>query len=210
MAKLVLVRHGISEYNAKGLWTGWDDPDLTPDGVEQARKAGLTIKDIKFDYAYTADLVRAKHTLDEILKTINQADLKVIVAPKVKERHYGVFTRKDKWQVKEEVGEDEFQKIRRSWDYQPEGGESLKQVNERFWKFYQTEVLPKLKAGENVLMASSGNAFRGLIKSLENLSEEEIANIEFGIGEAYVYEIDGQGKVLSKEIRNQNPLAGKQ
>lgn len=210
MAKLVLVRHGISDYNAKGLWTGWDDPDLTAEGIEQAKKAGEEVKDIKFDLAYTADLIRAKHTLDEILKAINQTNLRPVIAPEIKERNYGIFTKKNKWQVKEEVGEEEFQKIRRSWDYQPEGGESLKQVNERFWKFYQSEVLSKLKAGQNILMASSGNAFRGLIKSLENLNEEEIANIEFGIGEAYVYEIDDQGKVLSKEIRNKNPLAGKQ
>lgn len=210
MAKLVLVRHGISDYNAKGIWTGWDDPDITSEGVEQAKKAGIEIKDIKFDIAYTADLIRAKHTLDEILKVINRPDLPIVIAPEIKERHYGIFTKKNKWQVKEEVGEEEFQKIRRSWDYQPKGGESLKQVNERFWKYYLSEVLPKLKAGKNVLMSSSGNAFRGLIKSLENLSEEEIANIEFGIGEAYVYDIDDQGKVLNKEIRNRNPLAGKQ
>lgn len=210
MAKLVLIRHGISEYNAKGIWTGWDDPDLTHKGFMQAKKAGEEIKDIHFDLAYTADLIRAKHTLDEVLKTLNQQNIKVIVAPEIKERHYGIFTGKNKWQVKEEVGEEEFQKIRRSWDYQPKDGESLAQVNERFWNFYLKEVLPKLKEGKNILMSSSGNAFRALIKSLENLTEEEIANVEFGIGEAYVYEIDKDGKVVSKEIRNKNPLAGKQ
>lgn len=210
MAKLVLVRHGISEYNAKGIWTGWDDPDLTQEGFEQARKAGQVLKDIHFDIAYTADLIRAKHTLDEILKVINQPDLNVITAPQIKERHYGVFTRKNKWQVKEEAGEEEFKKIRRSWDYQPRGGESLKQVSKRFWDFYTKEVLPKLKEGKNILMSSSGNAFRGLIKPLENLTEDEIANIEFGIGEAYIYDIDQNGEVTNKEIRNKNPLAGKQ
>lgn len=210
MAKLVLVRHGISEYNAKGLWTGWDDPDLTQEGYEQAKKAGQVLKDINFDVAYTADLIRAKHTLDEILKTIKQTDIPKITASEIKERHYGIFTGKNKWHLKEEVGEEKFQKIRRSWDYQPEGGESLKQVSERFWNFYKQEVLPKLKSGKNILMSSSGNAFRGLIKPLENLTEDEIADIEFGIGEAYVYDIDPDGKVVSKEIRNKNPLAGKQ
>lgn len=210
MSKLVLVRHGISDYNAKGIWTGWDDPDLTAEGFEQAKKAGQDLKDIHFDLAYTADLIRAKHTLDEILKTINQQDIEVITAPEIKERNYGIFTKKNKWEVRKKVGEQEFQKIRRSWDYQIEDGESLKQVNERFWKYYQNEVLPNLKEGRNVLMSSSGNAFRGLIKSLENLTEEEIAGIEFGIGEAYVYDIDSEGKVLHKEIRNKNPLAGKQ
>lgn len=210
MAKLVLVRHGISEYNAKGIWTGWDDPDLTTQGVEQARKAGQEIKDIKFGIAYTADLIRAKHTLEEILEETGQQNIPVITAPEIKERHYGIFTKKNKWQVKEEVGEEEFKKIRRSWHYRPEGGESLEDVNNRFWGYYQKEILPKLKTGKNILMSSSGNAFRALIKSLENLTEEEIAKIEFGIGEAYVYEIDENGKITGKEIRNKNPLAGKQ
>lgn len=210
MAKLVLVRHGISQYNEKGLWTGWDDPDLTAEGFEQAGKAGESIKDIRFDIAFTADLIRAKHTLDGILKSINQENIPVVIAPDVKERHYGIFTKKNKWEVKKEVGEEEFKKIRRSWDYQPSGGESLKQVNTRFWKYYQEEILPKLKAGKNVLISSSGNAFRGLIKSLQNLSEEEIANLEFGIGEVYIYDIDENGNVTNKEIRNKNELAGKQ
>lgn len=210
MAKLVLVRHGISEYNAKGMWTGWDDPDLLPEGREQAKKAGEEIKDIHFDIAYTADLKRAKQTLDEILKSINQQHIKTIIAPETKERSYGIFTKKNKWQVKEEVGEEEFQKIRRSWDYQPEGGESLAQVNERFWNYYQKEILPRLKKGENILITSSGNAFRALIKSLENLTEEQISKLEFGIGEAYVYDIDENGKAVNKTVRNKNPLAGKQ
>lgn len=210
MAKLVLVRHGISEYNAKGIWTGWDDPDLTDEGVKQAAQAGQELKDIKFDFAYSADLIRATHTLDEILRVIGQQDIPIIIAPEIKERHYGIFTRKNKWQVKEEVGEEEFQKIRRSWDYPLKGGESLKDVNIRFWNFFTAEVLPKLKDGKNILMSSSGNAFRALIKSLENLTEKDIAGIEFGIGEAYVYDIDNSGKVIHKEIRNKNPLAGKQ
>jgi 2,3-bisphosphoglycerate-dependent phosphoglycerate mutase len=210
MAKLVLVRHGISEYNAKGLWCGWADPPLTEQGFEDAKKAGQELKDIHFDIAYVADLIRARQTLDEVLKKIHQEDIKVIEAPEIKERGYGIYTGKNKWEVKEEVGEEQFQVIRRSWDYQIPEGESLKQVNERIWKYYQNQILPHLKEGKNILLSSSGNAFRALIKSLENLSEDEIAKLEFGIGEAYVYEIDKEGNVVSKEIRNKNPLAGKQ
>lgn len=210
MSYLVLVRHGTSEYNKQGLWTGWDDPDLAPEGIEEAKKAGNTLKDIHFDYAYTSDLKRASQTLDEILKVINQTDLVTNVSPEIKERSYGIFTKKNKWQVQKEVGEAEFQKIRRSWNYQPKDGESLEQVSERFWKFYQEEILSKLKAGKNILMSSSGNAFRALIKPLENLSEEEIARFEFGIGEAYVFQVNQEGKITSIETRNKNPLAGKQ
>lgn len=210
MAKLVLIRHGQSEYNEKGIWTGWDNPPLTALGISQAKKAGEEIKTIKFDLAITSDLLRARQTLDEILKVIGQENIPVIEAWETKERSYGIYTKKNKWQVKEEKGEEEFQKIRRSWDYQIPQGESLKQVNERFWDYYCKKILPNLKKGKNILIASSGNAFRGLIKSLENLNEKQISELEFGIGEAYVYEIDKLGKIVSREIKNKNPLAGKQ
>lgn len=210
MAKLVLVRHGMSEYNKKGIWTGWDDPDLTAEGIEDAKKAGETLKDINFDFAYSADLKRAIETLDEILKTIGEIKINVSVNWELKERSYGDYTGKNKWEVKETVGEEEFQKIRRGWDHQVPNGESLKQVNERIYPFFLKEILPKVKEGKNVLVVSSGNAFRALLKSFENISDEEIGNLEFGIGEAYVYEINNEGKVISKEIRNKNPLAGKQ
>lgn len=210
MAKLVLVRHGQSEYNKQGIWTGWDDPGLTELGFEQARKAGQAIKDIHFDLAYTSDLKRAQQTLEQILEVLGQTDIKVIVAWETKERSYGIYTKKNKWQVKQEQGEEEFQKIRRSWDFRPANGESLADVNQRFWKFYQSEILLKLKKGQNLLISSSGNAFRGLIKSLENLTEEQIAKVEFGIGEVWIYEIEQDGRIVNKEIRNKNPLSGKQ
>jgi 2,3-bisphosphoglycerate-dependent phosphoglycerate mutase len=209
MAKLVLIRHGLSEWNKLGLWTGWENPSLTEEGKTQARESGRTIKDIKFDYAYSSDLLRATQTMDEVLKELGTPDLPVIIAPETKEKNYGIFTKKNKWQVKDEVGETEFQKIRRSWDYQPKEGESLKMVSDRFWNYYQNEILPKLKENKNILMTGSGNAFRSLIKVLEDLTEEEIANIEFGIGEVYIYDIDHDGKVLKKEIRAKNEQAGK-
>jgi 2,3-bisphosphoglycerate-dependent phosphoglycerate mutase len=210
MAKLVLVRHGMSEYNKKGMWTGWDDPDLSPEGVENARRAGESLKDINFDYAYSADLKRAIETLDEILNTIGEIKINVSVNWELKERNYGDYTAKNKWEIKELVGDEEFQKIRRGWDHPIPNGESLKQVNERIWPFFLKEILPKVKDGKNVLISSSGNALRALLKSLENIPDDEIGNLEFGIGEAWVYEIDKEGKVTSKEIRNKNPLAGKQ
>ena len=204
MAYLVLVRHGLSEYNKKGLWTGWNDPDLAPEGLEEAKRAGESLKDIHFDFAYTADFKRAKQTLDEILRQINQLDLPIKAAPELRERNYGDFTAKNKWQVKAEVGQSEFQKIRRSWNQPIPNGESLKQVNERIWPYFVNELLPKLKKGQNILIASSGNAFRALIKSLENIPEDEIANLEFGLGEAYVYKFGTDGKITSKEIRAVN------
>lgn len=210
MAKLVLVRHGQSQWNEKGLWQGWIDIDLTEKGIEQAKETGRQLKDIKFDHAYSSPLIRASKTLDEILKVLHQSDLPVIKDQAMTEKHYGIYAGKNKWQVKEEVGEEEFQKIRRSWDYPTPEGESMKQVYERLIPYYEKEILPKLKEGKNVIIASHGNTLRCLVKFLDHLSDEEVAKFEFGIGEGYVYEIDKDGKVISKDIRNKNPLAGKQ
>ena len=200
----------MSEYNKKGIWTGWDDPGLTPEGIEDAKRAGAAIKDIDFDYAYSSDLKRAIETLDEALQAVGEVKINVSVNWELKERSYGDYTRKNKWEVKEAVGEEEFQRIRRDWDHPIPNGESLKQVNERIWPFFEKEILPKLKEGKNVLVASSGNSFRALLKTFENIPDSEIGNLEFGIGEAWVYEVDANGKIVSKEIRNKNPLAGKQ
>lgn len=210
MAKLVLVRHGESKWNKLGLWQGWTDIDLTENGVKQAQAVGNELKDIHFDYAYSSPLIRASKTLDEVLKVLGQQDLPVVKDKAITEKHYGIYAGKNKWQVKEEVGEEEFQKIRRSWDYPTPEGESMKQVYERLVPYYKKEVLPKLKNGKNVIVSSHGNTLRTLVKYLDNLTEDQVAGLEFGIGEVYVYDIDKNGKVVSKEIRNRNPLAGKQ
>lgn len=210
MAYLVLVRHGESEWNSLGKWTGWTDVDLTEKGIEDAKKAGEALKDIHFDKGYVATLKRAKKTLDEMLKVLGQEELEVIEDKAVNERDYGDYTGKNKWEVQKEIGEEEFKKLRRGWDYPIPNGESLKMVYDRVVPFYEKNMLPELKSGKNVILSSSGNSLRALIKYLENLTEEEIASLEFGIGEVYVYEIDSDGKVANKEIRAKNPLAGKQ
>ena len=210
MAKLVLVRHGLSQYNAKGIWTGWADPDLTAEGVEDAKKSGESLKDIHFDLAFIAPFKRNRQTIEQIKKVLNQKDLKVIESNEIRERDYGVFTGKNKWEVKKEIGEQEFQKLRRGWDYPVQEGESLEQVYNRLIPYYENYILPKLKAEENIIIVSSGNALRTLVKYLEGISDEDISKFEFGIGEDYVYDIDKEGEIAQKEIRNKNPLAGKQ
>lgn len=210
MAKLVLVRHSLSEYNARGIWTGWADPDLTPKGIEDAKKSGESLKGIRFDLAFIAPFKRNRETILQIKNVLGQENLKEIESNEIRERNYGVFTGKNKWEVKKEIGDEEFQKLRRGWDYPIEKGESLKQVFERFIPYYKEQIVPLLKQGRNILIVSSGNALRTLVKYLENISDEDISLFEFGLGEDYVYEVDEDGKVVSKEIRNRNPLAGKQ
>lgn len=201
MAYLVLVRHGESEWNSLGLWTGWTDIDLTEKGREEAKKAGEKLKDIHFDYAFTSDLVRAKHTLDEILKVISQTDIPVIESPELKERSYGDLTGKNKWKIKEEYGDEQFMNWRRSWDYPVPNGETLKDVYNRVVPYYKKQILPLIKKGKNILIAAHGNSLRALIKELENISNQEIPKLEFGTGTVYVYEIDENGKLLDKQIR---------
>lgn len=203
MAHLVLVRHGESEWNAKGLWTGWTDVNLSENGREEARNAGEVLKDIQPDFAYTSALKRAQQTLEEIQKVIG-TNLAPTADNALNERSYGDFTGKNKWEVKEQVGEEEFQRIRRSWDYPPANGESLKMVYERVLPYYQAEIEPKLKEGKNVIIAAHGNSLRALIKYLENISDEEIPTLEIATGGVYVYEINEEGKVTSKEIRGSN------
>ncbi|HVT01082.1 MAG TPA: 2,3-bisphosphoglycerate-dependent phosphoglycerate mutase [Patescibacteria group bacterium] len=208
MAYLVLVRHGKSEWNEKGLWTGWRDIPLNQIGFEEAKRTGEQLGDIHFDYAYSSALIRAKQTLEEILKTINQHP-QITEDKALNERDYGDYTEKNKWQVKEEVGEEEFQKIRRSWDYPPPNGESLKMVYDRAVPYFEQEIEPKLKEGKNVLIAAHGNSLRALVKYLENIPDDKIAELEIGTGEAYVYQINNEGKVESKEIRGENANKGK-
>jgi len=209
MAKLVLIRHGKSEWNELGLWTGWKDIDLNQQGEIDAEKAGQAIKDIKFDLAFTSKLIRAKHTLDIVLETINQTNLEIKEDAALNERNYGIYTGKNKWQVKEQVGEEEFQKIRRGWDHPIPDGENAEVVYTRVVKYYTENILPNLKMGKNVIIAAHGNSLRALVKHLEDLSIEDFMKLEFGIGEAYVYEIDDQGNILSKDIRAKNEMAGK-
>src|SRR5687768_14008251 len=125
MAYLVLVRHGTSEWNAKGLWTGWTDIGLAEAGREEARKTAESLKDIHFDYAYTSDLSRAKQTLDEVLTIIGQ-NPPITADSALKEKNYGIYTGKNKWDIQKEAGDETFLKIRRSWDYVIPEGESLK------------------------------------------------------------------------------------
>src|SRR4051812_19484299 len=99
MVYLVLVRHGLSEYNKKGVWTGWINPNLAPEGIEEAKRTGESLKDIHFDLAFTSILKRAQQTLDEIKKIINQEDIEVETAWELNERNYGEYTNKNKWEV---------------------------------------------------------------------------------------------------------------
>src|SRR5579859_2824008 len=148
MAYLVLVRHGISQYNKKGLWASWIDVPLINEGRQEAKKTASQLKNIHFDVGFTSVLQRAKETLEIIKEAIGQPNLLTIETPALNERNYGDFAGKNKWEVQQQLGDEKFHKLRRSWDYPIPSGESLKQVYERVVPYYLTTILPYLKTNK--------------------------------------------------------------
>ena len=205
MAHLVLIRHGRSEYNVKGLWTGWHDPELTRDGREEVKKAAQTIADIPLSLGFSSPQIRHQDTLAIVKRALQIEDLPIIIDDALKERNYGDYTGKNKWEVKKILGEEEFFKLRRGWDYPVPNGESLKQVYDRVVRYYTSNIFPNLLQQKNVIISSSGNALRSLVKFLENITEEDIVKLEIAPGEVYVYTLDERGNITHKEIRNAGP-----
>lgn len=201
MAYLVLVRHGQSEWNAKGLWTGLTDIGLSEEGKKEAKRAADALKGFYFDIAFTSVLKRAHETLDIILDQLNCSTIPKHQDSALNERDYGEYTGKNKWEIKEKLGEEEFIKLRRSWNYPIAHGESLKQVYERVIPYYESHILPSLKDGKNILISAHGNSLRALIKYLDNIKDDDISKLEMGTGELYIFQIDTNGKVISKEVR---------
>lgn len=201
MAKLILVRHGQSEYNAKDLWAGWTDSPLTELGRIEAREAGEEIKDLKIDVVFVSDLIRSKQTWEEMAKVLNLENLPTIEAPEIKERSYGDLVGLNKWEVKKKYGDEQWLKWRRGWDEPISNGETLKDVYNRVIPFYINTTLPLLESGKNVLLSAHGNSLRALVKYLENIPNDEIWKLEIPTGTVYVYDLDRDGKITNKEIR---------
>ena len=189
-SKLVLVRHGQSEWNAKNLFTGWKDPKLTDLGIQEAIKAGdlLETRNLKFDLMFTSDLFRAQETGRLILEQMNQTDIQVIKDQSLNERNYGDLAGLNKDEAREKWGEEQVHIWRRSFDVPPPGGESLKNTAERVLPYFEIEIMPKVKEGLNILIAAHGNSLRALVMELEKISSEEIVKLEIATGDPLTYE----------------------
>lgn len=205
LGKLVITRHGESEWNLLGKWTGWTDVSITEKGAKDAEEIGKILTDFDFDELYTSVLKRTEETLQGIIRGLDRPEMNNL--PKtanaaLNERDYGVYTGKDKWEVKEEVGEDEFTVIRRGWDNVIPEGENLKQVYDRVIPYFKTEILPKLQAGETILLVAHGNSIRALFKYLDDISDEDIADVEMKFGKVVIYGFEpGNDMPVSKEER---------
>jgi len=201
---LALIRHGESQWNEKGLWTGWTDIPLTTKGQEEARSAAAVLIDVKFDLAVTSDLVRASETLEIIKQELKIPQLPTIKHKAYKERHYGIFTGKNKWEIKKEVGEEKFKKIRRGWNEPIPEGETLEDVYNRVIPHLTEHIMPKVIGGTNVMVVAHGNTHRAIIKHLEGISHEKIEEIELVTGEVVLYAFNKKGKIVLKEKRSVN------
>jgi 2,3-bisphosphoglycerate-dependent phosphoglycerate mutase len=198
---LVLVRHGESEWNKLNLFTGWKDPDLTEKGIAEAKRAGAQLKDegLKFDLAYTSALTRAQHTLTLILAELGQTGLETIRDQRLNERDYGDLSGLNKDDARRKWGEEQVLVWRRSYDVPPPGGESLKDTAARVLPYYESDILPAVKSGRNVLVAAHGNSLRALIMKLECLSGAEIVKRELATGVPIIYRLNADGSVASRK-----------
>ena len=222
--KLVLIRHGESEWNKLNLFTGWTDVDLSEKGHEEARNAGKLLKaeGYDFDICYTSILKRAIHTLNHVLDEMDRVWLPVIKSYKLNERHYGALQGLNKAETAEKYGEDQVKIWRRSFDVKPPAldltderapqnqamfrdipkeelplNESLETTIERVIPYFENVIKEDMKAGKRVLIAAHGNSLRALVKYFDNLSDEEIIGVNIPTGSPLVYEFDENFRVLN-------------
>ncbi len=226
MAKLVFIRHGQSEWNLKNLFTGWGDVNLSEKGEQEAKEAGRKLKEagIEFDQAYTSVLTRAIKTLHFALEESGQLWVPETKTWRLNERHYGALQGQNKAEAAEKFGEEQVHIWRRSYDVLPPllsaddegsaandrryanldprivpGGENLKVTLERVIPFWEDHIAPDLLAGKNVIVAAHGNSLRALTKYIEQISDEDIMNVEMATGQPVVYDLDDKLNIVSKE-----------
>lgn len=198
MALLVLVRHGESQWNLENRFTGWVDVPLTEKGRIEARGAGEKLRGIQFDQAYSSVLQRANQTLDIILDVVEQPTLPVFRDQALNERHYGDLQGLNKAETAEKFGAEQVHIWRRSYDIAPPGGESLKDTAARTLPFFEQRIAADLRAGKNVLVAAHGNSLRSIVMHLDQLSREQVLELNLATGVPIVYDLDPQLQVISK------------
>ncbi len=199
MAQLIIFRHGQSTWNLENKFTGWVDVALTPKGIEEAKQAGLKIKGYQFDYAYASDLQRAQNTLKLALESSNHSPITPIYNKALNERMYGDLQGLDKTETAQKFGEEQVKIWRRSYDIAPPNGESLKDTAARVIPYFEEEIIPKLKAGKNIVIAAHGNSLRALIMYLEKLTPQQILEFEINTGQPRLYELDTKMNILTSK-----------
>ena len=223
MIKLVLVRHGQSMWNLENRFTGWTDVELSEQGIKEAKEAGKVLKEkgYGFDVAYTSVLKRANDTLEYILEELGEQDIPVKKSWRLNERHYGALQGLNKDETKEKYGEEQVLLWRRSTDVRPPAlskdderypgndskyselkenelptTENLIDTIERVMVYWDSDIVKDLAAGKRVIIAAHGNSLRGLIKYLDNMTDEEVIKLELQTGNPICYELDDNLKPI--------------
>lgn len=223
MYKVVLLRHGESEWNKLNLFTGWTDVDLSEKGTEEAKQAGVVLKQegYQFDIAFTSVLKRAIKTLNYALEGLDLMWIPVVKSWRLNERHYGGLQGLNKAETAEKYGNEKVKIWRRSYDVPPPAleetderypgkdrryadmdkkdiplTESLKLTVDRFLPYWFETIAPTIKSGKRVIIAAHGNSLRALVKYLDNISEEEITELNIPTGVPLVYELDADLKPI--------------
>ena len=223
MIKLVLVRHGQSMWNLENRFTGWTDVELSEQGIKEAKEAGKVLKEkgYGFDVAYTSVLKRANDTLKYIFEELGEQDIPVKKSWRLNERHYGALQGLNKDETKEKYGEEQVLLWRRSTDVRPPAlskdderypgndskyseltenelptTENLIDTIERVMVYWNSDIVKDLEAGKRVIIAAHGNSLRGLIKYLDNMTDEEIIKLELQTGNPICYEFDDNLKPI--------------
>lgn len=199
MAQLVIFRHGQSVWNLENKFTGWVDVELTEKGIEEAKNAGLKLKNFKFDLGYASSLKRAQNTLKLALEQCGQQNIPVTYNQALNERMYGDLQGLNKADTAAKYGDEQVKIWRRSYDIAPPNGESLKDTAARVIPYFESEIVPKLKAGKNIVIAAHGNSLRALIMYLEKMTPAQILEFEIGTAAPRLYELDGNLNVLKAE-----------
>ena len=223
MIKLVLVRHGQSMWNLENRFTGWTDVELSEQGIKEAKEAGKVLKEkgYGFDVAYTSVLKRANDTLGYILEELEEQDIPVKKSWRLNERHYGALQGLNKDETKEKYGEEQVLLWRRSTDVRPPAlskdderypgndskyselkenelptTENLIDTIKRVMEYWNSDIVKDLEAGKRVIIAAHGNSLRGLIKYLDNMTDEEVIKLELQTGNPICYELDDNLKPI--------------
>jgi 2,3-bisphosphoglycerate-dependent phosphoglycerate mutase len=197
MAQLILLRHGESQWNLENRFTGWVDVPLSPRGIQEAKDAGVKLSGFTFDRAFTSVLSRANETLRLVLETVGQTGIPIEKDIALNERMYGDLQGLNKAETAQQYGEAQVKIWRRSYDVKPPGGESLKDTAERVLPYYEAKIKPYLFKGETILIAAHGNSLRALVMQLEQLTKEQVLELNIPTGAPLLYELDNNGKVLS-------------
>ena len=200
MGKLILLRHGESQWNLENRFTGWIDIPLTDKGREEAFRAGSRIANIPLDRGFTSVLIRAIESLEYALRGAGQSGIPIEKDKALNERMYGDLQGLNKDETAKKYGAEQVHIWRRSYDIPPPNGESLKDTAARTLPYFRSKILPLVEQGKNVLVCAHGNSLRSIVMELDKLSPQEVLDLNLATGIPIVYEIGPSGMVLKKTI----------